>query len=178
MSTTPDQDSPGWRKVIVKVIDFFRSCFSGPETKPEDPFPKQATKGGAGGTKPEDPFRHQVFKDIAEVMAKRIKAPPAEIETALRELADHERDSPALETLRRIDCEIVKQSPTHAQCTVLVALIHDGDVLLQKITRDVPWENLPQPVRADFIRSGQKTQSFVVIERQVKTATPPKEKTS
>ncbi|MBE7463000.1 MAG: hypothetical protein HS116_05830 [Planctomycetes bacterium] len=117
-------------------------------------------------------FQEQVIQDAAEWMSKATGATSLSLASALHALINDHKDDPSLASLLRIDCEIVKNSPSKAQCTVVVAVNDEGRTLIGKITREVPWEYLPDEVCSEFIRNGEKVQSFTIVERKEDLPTP------
>jgi len=109
-------------------------------------------------------FRNQVIKDAADWMAKTTGATS---ESLFEALINEQRDDPLLAPLLRIDCEILKTSPDKCNRTVVVAIKDAGKVVIGNITREVPWEYLPDEVCSEFIKTGEKTQSFIFVEKRV-----------
>lgn len=162
------------RQLGTRMQRIWRRLFRGTEelsmnpsrdTAPREPVVRKIETNSDGT------FRGQVFKDAADFMAKRLKAPPLEIATALCDLADKNSDSPLLEALWRVECEFVKQSPTLVRSTVTVLLRQGEQFRRQTIVREVPWEDLPDEARASFIRNNEKVQCWVVVERPVQKGT-------
>jgi hypothetical protein len=126
------------------------------------------------GEHSESVFHENVLRAAAGCMAKHVGAESDVILAALRELVDHGTPNPVLKRLKGLECEFVKLNPSTAQRTVVVLLDSgDGQGLVLRSRDEIGWDDLPEAVRADFIRLGGDNLTFQIIS-QVSTAGPPK----
>jgi hypothetical protein len=110
-------------------------------------------------------FQEGVIADSAEWLSQRLTFSKKEVESALRGLIMEGRSNPILEEVMKIELEITKISPTMAKRTIVVVFAGDKEPVLGKIIAEIPWEDLPEDVRREFIRNPSEPQVFAVVER-------------
>jgi hypothetical protein len=118
-------------------------------------------------------YREEVYRVVAEWMASHTAAAAAELQDALRALVEEGIVNPLLNGLREIDCEFTKLSPTTVRQTVVVLLDRDGRGTVGRLTYDMGWDDLPEEVRAGFIRTGTDTQTFRILGMNTTAPTTP-----
>jgi len=119
-----------------------------------------------GRSKKRRTFQDQAITDASNWIAEQFNKPPDEVSTALKSLIAGESQNAILEPLSRIECEIVKESPAQFKRTVIVAVNNGtGSASIGRISRNVAWEDMPANIRADFIKGGEKTLCFIVVEK-------------
>ncbi len=126
----------------------------------------------AAGEHSESVFHNDVLDAEANWMAPHVGAEKEAIRAALGELVDHRTSDAVLKRLKGLECEVTKLNPSTALRTVVVVL-ESGDRhdLVARIPKEIGWDDLPEAVRADFIRLGGDTHTFQIIS-QVSTAGP------
>jgi hypothetical protein len=85
-----------------------------------------------------------VSADIESVRAAVLSGEPARIRTGLARLV--------AEVMVTFEWDGAKTARTVVRCEYAAGAV-------TTVTLEVPWENVPQDVRADFLRSGDKTRS-------------------
>lgn len=111
-------------------------------------------------------FRDDVLSDAAEWLRERLGLSAEATDRPLRELVDHNRRSPALQRVLRIEIEVEKLNSYECRRTVLVALAQPtGGAAIGQVARTVDWDDLPNKLRHDFIRRGGKVQTFLLFGR-------------
>lgn len=113
-------------------------------------------------------FRDDVLNDAAAWLRERLGLSIDATNRPLRDLVDHNRPSPALERVLRIEVQVEKVNSYECRRTVLVALAQPtGGAAIGQIARTVDWDDLPSKLRHDFIRRGGKVQTFLLFGRDV-----------
>ena len=115
----------------------------------------------------DEAFRDGLIGDAADWMASSLEVTREAAITALRGLTDQQVDTPVLEALIRVECEIVKKEPDRCTRTVIVGIRKNGKVIIGKIAKDLAWDELPTHIRENFMREKGDTQCFVLVERKV-----------
>lgn len=111
-------------------------------------------------------FQRVILNDAAGWLSGQLNAPADTIVQALREQIENRAVSPLLQRVLRIDVELTQTNPENCEQSVAVALRGEGDaVVVGKIARPVNWEQLPGEVRREFISTGKKVQSFILMKQ-------------
>lgn len=115
-------------------------------------------------------FRDDVLDDAAGWLRERLGLTAEATDRPLRDMVDHNRRSPALERVLRIEFKVEKLNSYECRRTVLVALAEPtGGAAMGQIARTVDWDDLPSKLRHDFIRCGSKVQTFLLFGRDTDT---------
>lgn len=111
-------------------------------------------------------YQDAILDDAAEWLAKHLEIPSGDVRKGLQDLTDGSDAPASLARLLRVDYEAVKEGPNSIKRTVAVAVDDEGKVVVGKITRELPWDELPGSIREGFIRGGDKTQTFLIYQRR------------
>jgi hypothetical protein len=118
-------------------------------------------------------FMQGVLGDAASAIAQNGDSRDVEaLRAALQELEGRRADPPILAPLLRLDYEVVKRTPSEVDLTVTVLLMVDGQARKVTSKSTVRWENLPNDIRAEFIRANVPSQAFTFFSREAPTASP------
>jgi len=65
-----------------------------------------------------------------------------------------------LADLLRIEYEVEKTSSSHVKRTTAIALKKQNDIVVKKATRTMTWEDLPAPIRKEFILKNESVLTY------------------
>jgi hypothetical protein len=110
-------------------------------------------------------FRDRVLGDVAEWLAPKLGRDRTEIRRSLDRLGAAEGDG--LAELIRIECGIAKGGDAGEFTVASSVLVLNGEksILEGRVTRKMPWTQLPSEIRSEFIRGGSESLRRVLFQR-------------
>lgn len=113
-------------------------------------------------------FRNQILNDAAQWLAAEWGMKTSDVFDYLVNFIKDGKTFQELEKLLRIECEVLKTSPSECRITVRILVrTEDSDATkLGSIERHIKWEYLPDDIRTNFIHENSERQIFLVVEKQ------------
>ena len=96
-------------------------------------------------------------------LSKELDQPFADVQKALNEQL-RGTPSPILERLMRIECQLSVLNARECRLLVVVMLADGAQARVGEISGDLSREELPSSMRSEFIRNGNKPQTFVLYD--------------
>jgi hypothetical protein len=100
-------------------------------------------------------------EDLVNWLVNKLEVPKNQVETALIQWMDGGKQDPIITSVLRIECGITRMK---RKCLVKIAIAVKGEdgVVMGEKECEINWEDLPQDIRRNFIRSGKPTQVFIL----------------
>ncbi len=116
-------------------------------------------------TRHDQAYRRQVAEDVAQLLVG--EADRARAADAVEQLVATGVAAPSLARVLRLEVEVTARDDHRYDRTVVLATRGDGgEVTLQRLTRALPFEALPGPVRQELLTAGAERQVFLLYERR------------
>lgn len=116
-------------------------------------------------------FETTIIADIVSAIKPEYSLPEKDLRDIVAGIVNtHRCTDSRLVDLLRIEYEVEKKDASNVKRTTAVALKRQGKLVLKKTTRSMAWEDLPGPIRKEFILKNENVLFYSLYSTDEKKA--------
>jgi hypothetical protein len=112
----------------------------------------------------DDAFLRGLLQAAAGQIAEALQLEEQDVGIAFQRCRAGQANELARQLCLRVDCSLKRSSASAVAVTLSIFTLKEGKPVVTQISRDASWDELPQEVRAEFIRNNPPEMHYVICE--------------